>query len=229
MSDNQWTRGDRIALIGLLVSIFGLIATWVSVPGVREAVGFGAPADSAAATAEPAAAPAASARPAPSASASPSSSAPAASPPVAPLQPVRPPACTSFTACMASCEAGAFVSCAFTGDMLRNGSDGATKDSARAYELYTRACQGGELQGCANRGWLELNGDGTGKNADAALASFAMACNDTTAAGCYGVGVILRGGFGVPKDVDRAADAFGRACAAGASAGCKAKEQLQKK
>ena len=124
---------------------------------------------------------------------------------------------------------GAAVSCAASGDMALGGTDGATKDEARAYELFDSACKAGEGAGCTARGWLELNGQGTSKNSQAALASFSRACDDTSAGGCFGVGVVLRGGHGVTADATRAAAAFKRACDTGNSAACKALDLLAKK
>lgn len=127
------------------------------------------------------------------------------------------------------CDAGSALSCAGAAEMLRQGSGDAPKDEARAYDLFGRACAGGEPSGCVGQGWLELNGQGTTKDGPKALASFEKACNDATAVGCFGVGVVLRGGFGVPADFARATAAFHKSCEGKFAVACKAKQQLEKR
>ncbi len=240
-SERRWSRSDWLALSGVSVSAISAIAALVVLPGIRDKIGIDSSSGASSATAgatTSAAAPeaTATAQSAPSATETAArrtdSPSPGGSAEMVPASATvtRPPACTSFTACIASCEAGAAMSCAASGDMALGGTDGATKDEARAYELFDRACKADDPNGCTSRGWLELNGKGTTKNPQAALASFSRACEGSTATvGCFGMGVILRGGHGITSDEDRAATFFKRGCDGGNRAACKALDQLEKK
>jgi TPR repeat protein len=73
-----------------------------------------------------------------------------------------------------ACNAGDARSCFDLGFRFSEGR-GVGKDEARAAALFTKACEGGEAQGCCNLGDL-LWSRSAGKDEAAAAAAFARGC-----------------------------------------------------
>jgi hypothetical protein len=95
-----------------------------------------------------------------------------------------------------------------------------SRDLPRAMDLYRKACDSGERQGCNNLGLMYYNGEAVAKDLGRAANLFKRACDAGGPGGCMNLGMMYAKGEEVPKDPDRAADLFKRACDGNVSGGC---------
>ncbi len=86
------------------------------------------------------------------------------------------------------CALGAAPACTNAGLMLSQGADGVAKDPFRAAPLLQRACDGGDVAGCANLGWLYALGTGVPVDVDKAEQLSLGACRRGSMVGCSNVG-----------------------------------------
>ncbi len=90
-----------------------------------------------------------------------------------------------------------------------------------AIELYTKACDGGDMHSCINLGLLYGSGDGVKQDARKAKELFVEACKVRYSKGCFYLGVLYKqGADGVKQNKRRALMAFNRACTIGDQRGC---------
>jgi uncharacterized protein len=61
---------------------------------------------------------------------------------------------------------------------------GVTKDYARAFDLYTRGCNGGDMSGCVGLGGLYATGRGVARDGARASALWKQACTSGDSGGC---------------------------------------------
>ena len=127
--------------------------------------------------------------------------------------------------CDEACEDGDPGSCARLAVVAERGErgDGAPRDEARAAALYQRACDGGDLPGCAGLGRLHRAGrGGLERDPARAVALFQRACDGGVARGCALLGEAYRDGAGgLGRDLVRAVALFQGGCDRGDLAGCK--------
>jgi TPR repeat protein len=90
--------------------------------------------------------------------------------------------------------------------------DGVAKDEARAVELYTRACEGGEVVACSDLGLMAKEGRGRPKSASSAGDLFKKACEAGALAGCANLGIAYAAVEGVPANPAVAVELLERAC-----------------
>jgi TPR repeat protein len=94
-------------------------------------------------------------------------------------------------------------------------------DYARAVELWTGACGGGETIACYNAGLVYLDGaDGVARDGRRAAGLFRQACDGGEAAGCFNLGAMYGTGDGIPRDPGKSAALFRQACDGGAETAC---------
>ncbi len=122
--------------------------------------------------------------------------------------------------CVEQCGKGNVPSCAAAGSLLATAGGGLPKDDAKARELLTKACDGGDAKGCVSLGVLQKEGRGGAKDAAAAVKSFDSGCKSADAMGCNLLGIAYRTGDGATKDDAKAAAAFRQACDGGNDHAC---------
>ena len=142
----------------------------------------------------------------------PVSRAPVAKPAVAPA-PARPPApCVSNDECASRCEAGEGTACTTIALRYHEGV-GIAKDPAKAEEMFTRACEAKDPEGCYQLGL------GWGSDASS-LERFRFACEAKHADACAELGYAYSNGKGITPDPVRARELAERACDGGSRNGC---------
>src|SRR5690606_32388796 len=90
---------------------------------------------------------------------------------------------------------------------------GTEKDVDGAVELFRKACDEGEMRGCAELAAVYLNGAGSIEKDEAkAIELFRKACDANDGRGCAGMGVVLFNGQGIAADPAAAVGYFRKAC-----------------
>jgi TPR repeat protein len=120
------------------------------------------------------------------------------------------------------------------------GSQGATKDMARAMALYQKGCDAGSLPACYNAGVSLMKGDeGVPKDAARAAALFTKACEAKTTqkpgagfeevqpTACYNLAILHQRGDGVKSNMARARQLFEIACKANVREACPAADSAK--
>ena len=74
------------------------------------------------------------------------------------------------------CNYGSVRACSFLGDLYSAGSNGLNKDEKKAYELYRRACDGSDANGCYNLAEYYNSGKGISKSRNIAATILVKAC-----------------------------------------------------
>ena len=97
---------------------------------------------------------------------------------------------------------------------------GAAPSDTRAVELYQRACDGGDMQGCMILGAKYEGGLGVARSETRAVELYEWACDRGAMQGCMVLGAKYEGGRGVAQSDTRAAELFQRACEGGEMRGC---------
>ena len=119
-----------------------------------------------------------------------------------------------------ACESGTATACHLLGDMYERGK-GVVKDSARAIQLFTKACEGGDVRnGCASLGYQYQWGWGVPKDERRAAPLLKQACDADNALACGSLGLLYARGRGVTEDQNRAAQLFEKSCRGGDAMGC---------
>ncbi len=122
--------------------------------------------------------------------------------------------------CTAQCAKHDAPSCVALGFMLRNGK-GVAKDEARAFTVFSQACDAGAMGGCLGLGLMYETGAGGVARDDAhAAALFKQACDAADSAGCSDLGRMYARGRGVAKDEARGMALFKQACEQGNGGAC---------
>ena len=73
-----------------------------------------------------------------------------------------------------NCRAGDAAACTQTGDRLL--ADG--KDPARAFEMYSRGCDGQQPRACLSKATMLLHGEGVATDVESAITLLARLCDD---------------------------------------------------
>ena len=114
--------------------------------------------------------------------------------------------------CASHCTAGDGAACTTLGQRYDEGI-GVAKDPVKAEEMFTRACEAKDPEGCYKLGI------GWGSDTDS-LERFRFACEANHADACAELGYAYSKGKGVTPDPVRARELAERACTAGSSNGC---------
>jgi len=120
------------------------------------------------------------------------------------------------------CDQANSLACGMAAQMLEFGG-GVPQDVSRARELYQRACDHGEPEGCISVGNMVLLGKVEGSENEA-LALMRQGCEAGVVRGCVSEAqlLLLRG-----QELDRAGRLAGDACSGGDAAGCTLVQQLR--
>ncbi len=102
-----------------------------------------------------------------------------------------------------SCDKGDAAACVSLGERIEK----VEENKARAAELYQKACDAKNAQGCIRRGKLQLSGALGDRNPTLALSLFAKACAMGSGDGCQEQGAMAASGFGPEKAEGAAAAA----------------------
>lgn len=120
----------------------------------------------------------------------------------------------------AVCTGGELIACVRQGQCIDISEDAEGEAARETVELYRRACNGGEGEGCNDLGMLYAAGWGVHEDAARALALYLRACARGAPEGCGNAGRILEEGRVDAPDPDRAALLYEQACERGAPWGC---------
>lgn len=90
----------------------------------------------------------------------------------------------------------------------------------KASELFRKACDAGNANGCYKLGMLFYHGEGVRQNKQEALNLFKQACDAGNEKGCSNLGILFYYGDGVIQDKQLAKELFGEACDDGKSDAC---------
>ena len=94
------------------------------------------------------------------------------------------------------------------------------KEYAAARPLLKRACEGGEMEGCAQLGELLDRGQGGDQDLDAAIVFARRACDAGSATGCAGLGMAIYKSSADQKFTTESYAHVARGCALGSVLGC---------
>lgn len=118
----------------------------------------------------------------------------------------------------------------FSKDLIELGIEAYEKgDYQKAGQLFQKACDSGNADGCYNLGLLYVNGRGVKQDYQKAVKLFKKDCDSGNAEGCYNLGVSYNNGKGVKQDFYTAKQYYGKACDLGLQLGCDNYRRLNEK
>jgi TPR repeat protein len=122
----------------------------------------------------------------------------------------------------AGCDRGDVAGCHKLAMVYRGGARGAPRDLVQAALLDGKACEGGELYGCAHRGRMLVLGEGIGRDDREGGDLLRRACEGGPGIpwACAHLGDLYLSGRGVGKDEVRASALYQRACEGGTTGAC---------
>ena len=127
------------------------------------------------------------------------------------------------------CDEGNMVACFNMGVMHMSGIRGAVQDEKKAFEYFSMACNGGDIDGCINAGKYYEDGKEIKQDYLKAVDFYTKACDGREAYACMILGNFYRDGKGViESDSTKAANYYKKVCELGYSEGCKEFEMLKK-
>ncbi len=114
-------------------------------------------------------------------------------------------------------------------DYFNEGIEAYDKEEfTEACELFRKACDSGNADGCSNLGVMYKNGQGIKQDYFKAVELYEKACSGGNAKGCFNLGFMYINGYGVKADIEKALNLFGQACEMKEQAGCQAYADLKK-
>lgn len=119
-----------------------------------------------------------------------------------------------------SCDRGHGFGCVVLGETLLFGREGVVTDAPRAVRLLDRACQDGELAGCADLAVAYKGGLGVAQDGKRAVELSERACEGGVPAACSILAITLRETRGPGYDAARVARLAERGCDGGEPNGC---------
>lgn len=119
------------------------------------------------------------------------------------------------------CNKGKFETCVDLGMQHYN-----NKDYVKAKDLWIKACDGENADGCFNLGVLYDDGHGVKQDYFKAKELYAKACNGGNAGGCSNLGALYYNGLGVRQDKRQAKEYYGKACVLGSQPSCDEYKEL---
>lgn len=97
----------------------------------------------------------------------------------------------------------------------------AQSESKTTFELYTKACDKGSINGCVNLAKIYYNGDGVKQDFNMAKKLFIRACNRRQPKACfYAANIYKRGAKGVQRNIRKSKLLFARGCRLGYAQSC---------
>jgi TPR repeat protein len=123
------------------------------------------------------------------------------------------------------CSNGKMSACTSLGDLMGF----LNKDYVQKFALLSKACNGGDLRGCAFLGGMYRDGQGVSKDNAQAVVHFRRACDGDNMAGCRYLADAYESGDGVAQDKPKAVELYRRACKAKDSTSCDKLKEPEKK
>ena len=118
------------------------------------------------------------------------------------------------------CDRRDAVACQELGFYYQYGLMFLSQDHRKAFELYTKACNGGNVEGCFSVGQYLSEGIGVRQDKIRAAAFYTKACDGGSALGCFNLGVMYDNGEGFRQDKFKAVEFYTKACDGGGAEGC---------
>ena len=88
------------------------------------------------------------------------------------------------------CAQGGLPPVCFLAALAYDKGEGVRQDKFKAVELYTKACDGGNADGCTNLGVMYVNGEGVKLDKKRALALYGKACDLKEERGCKNYAIL---------------------------------------
>lgn len=127
------------------------------------------------------------------------------------------------------CAQKNMVGCFNLGVMYMKGMLGAQKDASKALEYFTKACDGGDIDGCLNAGKYFEDGEEITKDLHLAVTFYTKACDAGEAYGCMILANLYHHGKDtLVKDHKKAAYYYKKVCEEGYSGGCKQYDKIRR-
>jgi TPR repeat protein len=108
-------------------------------------------------------------------------------------------------------------SCNLLGVILYTQTDPKLRDLPRARSLFAAACQGKDVAGCNNLGWLDVEL----KRVADGIKELGQACDGDYAMACHNLGLLYSDGKAVPANAPRAQQFYRKACQLKDAEACK--------
>ncbi len=119
------------------------------------------------------------------------------------------------------CDSGKdAVACRILGDIYNDGVEGISKHPANAAKYYTKACDGGDMEGCGRLGTKYIKEEGVVKNETKAAELFTKACYGGETFYCGNLANMYKEGNGVLQNPQKAFELNLKACEAGRGFSC---------
>jgi TPR repeat protein len=110
------------------------------------------------------------------------------------------------------CLEKAYAECTFLGDMYTNGYKGVLYNPQKGFYWYTKACKGGDQQGCRTLKDFSLQGGKVIHNTLPKIKKLTQACDTGDKEACIDLAVRYKGGIGVKKNYKMALKRFDQGC-----------------
>ncbi len=94
------------------------------------------------------------------------------------------------------------------------------KKSAKAHELFSKACDANNANGCMDLGIMYDTGNGVKQNKIKAVQLYTKACDGGNAKGCLNAGLMYGNAEGVEGDYSKAFKLLSKACEGKNAKGC---------
>ena len=107
-----------------------------------------------------------------------------------------------------SCENDEMLGCGIYGFIL----DYFEEDYKKAFDIYKKACDGGESSSCTEMANMYNNGKGVEKNYKKANELYKIACDDYDFEACRELATNYKNGDGIRQDYKKAAELYQKAC-----------------
>ncbi len=102
--------------------------------------------------------------------------------------------------------------------------------ATKASELYTKACDNGDMKGCVKLGVLYFTGDGVKENHKKAKKLFVKGCKERYSLACYHLGTLYkRGGTGIKRNFRKSRMFYALGCKIGLEKSCEQYNLIREK
>ncbi len=104
--------------------------------------------------------------------------------------------------------------------VMFSSAQGTTQDKLKAKELFTSACDGGNMDACQSLGYMHITGKYIKQDKSKAKKLFEKACDNNNASGCYNLGYMYDKGYGANTNLNKAKKLYKKACDNGHTESC---------
>lgn len=128
-----------------------------------------------------------------------------------------------------ACNNGNASSCVSLGDNHIYTIRPREEDDFMAVKFYTKACSGGNVEGCNKLAYQYYAGKGVRQSYSKAMKLYQKTCREGSLDGCVKMGGMYYSGKGVKKNIPKARRIYGEACDKGSAFGCDSYAQLMRR